>query len=82
MLLYNVRDLNEIQNEISNIKEKDSYQRFAGVSSGVSGLIAIVFTIIFMALTFWIWRYLKTKRNAKLLQKLRKNEGANTEDSK
>ena len=42
------RDLNETQIEDDNIKEKDSYQRFASVSSGISGIIAITITILFM----------------------------------
>ena len=74
------KDLNDIQNEIECIKVKDSYQRFASVSSGISGLIAIIITILFIAATFWIWRYMKAKRNAKLLQNLRKTESAKTED--
>ena len=74
------KDLNDIQNEIESIKVKDSYQRFASVSSGISCLIAIIITILFIAATFWIWRYLKAKRNAKLRQNLRKTESAKTEN--
>ena len=63
------RDLNEIEIEIDNIKEKE-----------ISGLIIIIITILFMAVTLWIWRYLKIKGNAKLLQHLRTTEASKTED--